>query len=97
MEKFPTPYPSLLTVFLRVRIDPSFGEIDDEPFRVVATREAIRQAGDTVRAARAVAFPSNLRARAPPLVALAKRREGDDQAVVVVQISHGWENYIARK
>lgn len=61
------PHPSR---HLRIRVDPSPGEIDNEPFGIVTALEAIRQASDAVRAALAIGLPSDLRTRAPLLVGL---------------------------
>jgi len=36
----------------------------------------------------AIDLPSDFCARAPLLVALVERRKGDDQAIVIVEVSH---------
>ncbi len=85
----------------RIRIDPRLGELDDKFFGVIAAFEAIGQPGDAVRKAMPGTLPGNFRAGAPLLVALIERREGDNQALIVIEVRHRDEpllaKYISRK
>ena len=67
--------------------------MDDELLRVLTCFESVSQAANAMRAAAALTFPRDLRTRAPLLVALVQRCESDDQAVVVVQVSHSALDY----
>src|SRR4030095_2154349 len=73
---------------LRVGINPCFGEIDCKALCFLSSLESIRQAAKGMRLSFAIAFPSNLRSRAPELGALVYRRMRDNKSIIVIQVSH---------
>jgi hypothetical protein len=87
-----TPNRSSVKLHSRIRVDPRLGEMDDEPFGVIAAFKPIGQAGDAVRVPLPGALPSDFRAATPLLVALIERGEGDDQTLIVIEIRHGWQS-----
>ncbi len=78
---------------LGIRVDPRLGEMNDEPFGVVAGLEPIRQPADRMRPPLAVPFPGNLCPRRPLLVALVERCKRDDEPVIVIEVCHVERNY----
>jgi hypothetical protein len=79
-----TPNRSSVKLLSRIRVDPRLGELDHEPFGVIAAFEPIGQPGDAVRATLPGVLPGDFRAGAPLLVALIERREGDNQTLFVI-------------
>ena len=62
--------------------------MNDKPFSIFAAFEAVRQAANRVRLPCPVELPGNLGTGGPLLIALIERRERDDQAVIVIEVSH---------
>ena len=73
---------------LPIGVNPAFSKVNDKSFRFLSGFESIRQRFNRMGVALAIGLPSDFRAGAPKFAALLKSRVGDDQPIVVKQVSH---------
>jgi hypothetical protein len=78
----------MVTLRLRISVNPRFGEIYCEAFRLLRCLKLIREAANGVRVPLAIAFPGNFSSRTPQLGALVYGCVGDNEAIIIIQISH---------
>ena len=74
---------------LRIRVNPSLGEMNYETFCIFSGFETVRQPVNCVRVPLAINLPSDFCARTPEFAALLQRRIRDNEPVVVKQVCHG--------
>jgi hypothetical protein len=79
---------------LRVGVNPYLREIGHELFRILASFESVGQAANGVRVTLPIARPGDLGSWAPGFGALIYGCVGNNESIVVIEISHRGKNYM---